>query len=408
MSSELLCGVLVTGQGGQRRSMKRRNHIVTSLAVVLLMFGAALHVADGRSSNAAQEDRRAFLPQVVLGNYQGGNTPESFSFRRERAAIEFRKVRGPEEGGAVLGLGKPGAFDAVWATCPSVLFDGRIYRMWYSSFYDSHMGVGGIGMATSTDGIHWKRANNGQPVLSVGPQGAFDDGQIMGPDVDFDEHLYRMWYTGMASKWGPSGLGYYRIGLATSADGIHWTRAHGGRPVFDLGPPGSFDSVQVATPSVLRVNGKYRMWYAAWSPKTQHRICVADSRDGIHWRRENRGKPVSGLRAPYAYGPAVCRIDGQFLLLYTSSPTLPRGLYAAASSDGFHWRIANGGKPVLPPGSSTDIDGSLTGHACLLKIGHSLKVWYTGYRRERAGIDGWKLRIGLAEMSIGKAGRLDY
>jgi hypothetical protein len=33
-----------------------------------------------------------------------------------------------------------GAFDAKWATCPSVLFDGKLYRMWYSSYYESDVG----------------------------------------------------------------------------------------------------------------------------------------------------------------------------------------------------------------------------------------------------------------------------
>lgn len=66
---------------------------------------------------------------------------------------------------------------------------------------------GGIGMATRTDGINWKRADNGKPVLSVGPEVAFDESQVMGSEVDFDRHFYRMRYTGMASKWGASGLG---------------------------------------------------------------------------------------------------------------------------------------------------------------------------------------------------------
>jgi len=172
--------------------------------------------------------------------------------------------------------------------------------------------------------------------------------------------------------------------------------------VLDLGPPGSFDSVQVATPSVLRRNGEFRMWYAAWSPETQHTVCVADSADGIHWHRENGGKPISGVPGSYAYGPAVCRVDGQFLLLFMTSLSLPRGLYAATSLDGLHWGMANHGGPVLPPGRPSDFDGALTGHACLLKAGPWLKVWYTGYRSEKAGIDGWKLRVGLAEVRISK------
>ena len=53
--------------------------------------------------------------------------------------LRFQKVRGPMTAGAVLDLGQLGNFDEAWATCPSVLFDGKIYRMWYSSVYDTRM-----------------------------------------------------------------------------------------------------------------------------------------------------------------------------------------------------------------------------------------------------------------------------
>lgn len=376
--------------------MKRRSQIVTSLGVFPLIFAAAVYAAEGRPSNTAQQNRSDSHPQVVLGNYQGGNIPATFSSRRQLATIDFRKVREPQKGGAVLGLGKPADFDAVWASCPSVLFDGRIYRMWYSSFYNSHMGVGGTGMAFSTDSINSKRATNGKPVLSVGPQGASDNVQVMGPDVDFDGHLYRTWYAGMASKWGSSALEYYRIGNATSAHGIHWTRAHGGQPLFDLGPPSSVDSGEVAAPPVLRLNDKYRVSYAARSMQTQHTLCVASGRDGAHWHLANERKSVSGLRVNFAYGPTLCQIHGQFFMLYMSSLALSRGLLAATSSDGLLVKMANNGEPLLTPSEPLDFDGSSIRQASLLMVGYCLKVWYTGYRKENGGVYGWTLRVGLA------------
>jgi predicted GH43/DUF377 family glycosyl hydrolase len=316
---------------------------------------------------------------------------------RSISDLKLHKVRGLNTGGAVLGLGQPGQFDDLWATCPSVLYDGTTYRMWYSSLYDSKMGQGGIGLATSSDGTHWKRVNGGRPVLGLGPEGSFDDGQVMGPSVLRDGGRYLMWYTGMNALWGSSGFGFYRIGLATSRDGVHWTRSNGGKPVLDLGPVGSYDEVQVGTPSVLRVGDEYIMWYAAWSPKTQHTICVAKSQDGIHWERQNQGKPVSGLWVSYAYGPAVAKIGSYYLMLYMSSLHLAPGLYAAWSTDGLQWRGINDGSPILSPGQPGDFDDALAGHACLLHVRNHLKVWYTGYRKEEGGIVGWKLRIGLAE-----------
>jgi hypothetical protein len=316
----------------------------------------------------------------------------------EAIGLLVAKVRGDSAGGSVFDTGLKEAFDASWATCPTVLYDGGIYRMWYSSLYDSKMGRGGIGLASGEDGIHWKRECGGDPVLEIGTKDAFDGGQVMGPEVLFDGTQYRMWYTGMAVDWHRSGLGFYRIGLATSADGIHWRRANEGKPVLDLGPEGAPDEVQAATPSILNDPTGYRMWYAAWSPKTDHRLCVARSDDGIHWERENNGQPVVGLDPAYAYGPAVSRWRGQYLLLYMSHVTPSPGLYAALSRDGIQWSMLNAGKPVLRPGLDVDFDEYLVGHPFLLSFSSGVRVWYTGYRREAGGVYGWKLRIGLAEM----------
>jgi predicted GH43/DUF377 family glycosyl hydrolase len=313
--------------------------------------------------------------------------------------IQTNKLIGTETGGAVLDVGRPGAFDAVWVTCPSVLFDGTRYVMWYSSFYDSHMGKGGIGIAISADGIHWTRSNGGKPVLTIGPRGGFDDGQVMGPQVLLEHGMYRMWYTGMSSHWHSSGIGFYRVGLATSTDGVHWTRANHGRPVLDVGPRGAFDEVQAATPSILHENGEYRMWYAAWSPGTGHTICVARSRDGIYWRREERGQPVTGLSEGGAYGPTVSRVGSEYLMLYMRAAGNTRGLNAVTSLEGRTWQSLSD-EPVVKPGQWPAFDSALAGHASLLETADRTLLWYTGYRREEGGQYGWKLRIGMAELQL--------
>jgi sucrose-6-phosphate hydrolase SacC (GH32 family) len=331
---------------------------------------------------------------LLISGCLAAQTVQDLPLTRE---IHFRKIAGTETGGAVLDVGARGAFDAAWTTCPSVLFDGKRYRMWYSSFYESDVGKGGIGYATSEDGIHWKRENQGQPVLEVGPPGSFDDGQVMGPQVLFENGVYRMWYTGMSVHWHSSHLGYYRIGLATSRDGIHWTRGNKGTPVLDVGATGSHDEVQAATPSILREGRGYRMWYAAWAPSFQHTICTATSDDGIHWRRENSGSPVRGLLSGGQYGPTVIRLGSRYLLLYMRNTSETRGLYTATSHDGFNW-TALGTDPAIPTGLEPAFDSSLAGHSSFLAVGNRIIVWYTGYRTESDGVLSWKLRIGAAEV----------
>jgi hypothetical protein len=249
--------------------------------------------------------------------------------------------------------------------------------------------------------VRWTRRQTVRALLSPVEAGrpgieAFDAGQVMGPEVLYEAGQWRMWYTGMSRDRHESGFGYYRIGLATSADGREWSRAAEGRPVVDIGPARACDSVQSATPCVLREADGYRMWYAAWSPEFNHTLAAARSADGLQWVRENGGRPLTGLDPPLAFGPSVCRIGGRYLLLYMALQA-SRGLYAAVSSDGCAWEMANAGQPVLEPGDADAFDGAIVGHPSLLADGPRLRVWYTGYRRDPRGPVGLKLSIGLAE-----------
>jgi len=318
--------------------------------------------------------------------------------------IVFRKVKGNGTGGAVLDVGTPAAFDN-WVTCPSVHFDGKLYRMWYSSMYHSKDGPKGIGLATSVDGLSWRRENGGKPVFTVAPQGAFDSAQILSPVVRFVGGTFLMWYTGIDSSQNSTGLELERIGLATSKDGIHWTRGNGGKPVFGLGSPGSFDDVQVAYPSIIRERGYYRMWYSAYAVDYNHTIGVARSRDGIHWERENNAQPVRGLSPSIAYGPAVVRWRGQYLMLYTGGYSTPRpwGIFGAISNDGTNWQMINDGETFVPFGTGNDFDKDNMSHPAILRSRNRLLVWYTGFNRGSSGVDPLVFRIGLAEAIVKKS-----
>ena len=97
----------------------------------------------------------------------------------------------------------------------------------------------------------------GNPVLDVGPAGAFDDYYVAGPLVLYDDGVYKMWYVGSMG-----GLGNGVIGYAKSDDGIVW-RKHSTKPVLDRGP-GAWDSGEMVAGSVIREGGIYKMWYGGW------------------------------------------------------------------------------------------------------------------------------------------------
>ena len=332
--------------------------------------------------------------------------------------VSFERVAGSAKDGACLSVGDAGKFDSAWLGTPDVHYDGKLYRMWYGASPVLPMYTGEpslIGLATSTDGIHWERANGGEPVLKPGPAGSFDEAQVMGPCVLREGGVWKMWYCGLmkpgtepmpdATKAAlPAGWEVrLRVGLATSTDGVHWQRENGGKPVLDLGPVGSTGDMQIMHPTVLREKDGYRMWYASNSKKLAHSMGLATSPDGVHWKKHRGGAPLEGL-GHYITAPAVHKHGDEYLMLY-SREDLEMNVWvidAAVSTDGFHWKVLNEGKPVADPGPRAPREGkrraeegSCFHNSALLRHGSSLRFWYVenfasgpgGYRIAQGELD---------------------
>ena len=162
-----------------------------------------------------------------------------------------RLTEGPGGPTAAVLAPTPGAFDAVGVTSPHVLFDAGLYKMWYQGI--DGPGVPRIGYATSPDGITWTK--HGVAVLQEGPPGSFDVNGVGSPCVILDGSTYVMYYTGTGVDRR------HRLGIATSDDGIQWTRFFDD-PILDLGPKGSFDESDVRDPWVLQIGAAWHLWFA--------------------------------------------------------------------------------------------------------------------------------------------------
>jgi len=141
----------------------------------------------------------------------------------------------------------PGAWDSQLVTGPTVVQgpDGA-WRLYYAGFGMSNGRMrNGIGLLTSRDGEHWVAdANN--PLLESQP-GAWDD-QMLEQAVVYANGQYYLWYSGWRGDLKPDTA--ISIGLATSPDGIHWTR-HGRNPVITPGAPGTWNDMGVLAPDVV-------------------------------------------------------------------------------------------------------------------------------------------------------------
>jgi len=159
-------------------------------------------------------------------------------------------------GNPVLDLGSPGSWDENEVMHPCVVFDGNIYHMWYNGYGQD---VQRTGYATSEDGVNWTK-HAGNPALTLGDPMAWDDYMLALSGVIFKDNEYKMWYTGGDGTDEDSK--YFRIGYATSPDGIIWSK-YEDNPVLDIGDAGMWDSVGVVTSAVMfdTTMNIYKMWY---------------------------------------------------------------------------------------------------------------------------------------------------
>jgi len=94
----------------------------------------------------------------------------------------------------LIPLGKEGQWDEVWATWASIV---RLNPKDWRIYYTGRDGVGHlrIGLAFSEDGITWEKYRN-NPILEVSPSGFWDSLYVYGPIVWRESTSWKMIFTG--------------------------------------------------------------------------------------------------------------------------------------------------------------------------------------------------------------------
>jgi predicted GH43/DUF377 family glycosyl hydrolase len=249
---------------------------------------------------------------------------------------------------------------------PRVLKVGNVYKMWYT-------GIGTlfqIGLATSTDGINWTKSNP-NPVLTNGQPGSFDADHVDYPSVIYHNNKYWMWYSGWSN-------GIRQIGLATSLDGVNWTK-HSGNPVLTIGPVSAWDAQSTAVPCVI-YDGKFKMWYHGKGLYLQA-AGYAESDDGIHWQKY-QGNPVltplpNSWESNVIGINSVEKVNGIYQMWYGGNDGNTTRFGYAISADGVNWE-RYGSNPILTPGASGAWDSGPLGGFFVLRENNAYKMWYGG------------------------------
>lgn len=256
---------------------------------------------------------------------------------------------------------------------PAVIFDStaNLYRMWFC-YQAFGFGVQWcIGYAVSADGINWFMYSK-NPVLRPGNPGAFDENALFDPFVIKVGNELRMYYDGYnGSIW--------QTGLATSVDGINWTK-YAGNPILTV-RPGTWESIGCNAPKVFHDGNQFVMFYTGHYSLTQAEIGLATSTDGFIWQRSplnpvlRRGP--SGSWDQYSVrGTAAFTGNGRYYLLYDGGAATPIGF--AHSVDGLVWTKYSG-NPVFFPGPPSAWDNARVEIGSIVRQGSLLKFWYSGF-----------------------------
>ena len=219
------------------------------------------------------------------------------------------------EGDPVLDVGPLGAFDDSGVTTSCLVTVGSDRFLYYTGW---SRGVTVPFYLAASVAI----SENGGPFerWSLAPlleRNAVDPFLTASPFVLIGHGRWRMWYVS-ATEWRDTAAGprhYYHIRYAESPDGLSWHRE--GHVAVDYA---SDDEHAFARPWVVHDGDGYRMWFAVRGER--YRIAAAESDDGLTWTRSDTlglnagGGPWESEMVEY---PCVFDWNGRRYMLYNGN-----------------------------------------------------------------------------------------
>jgi predicted GH43/DUF377 family glycosyl hydrolase len=175
----------------------------------------------------------------------------------------------------------------------------------------------------------------------------------------FENGLYRMWYTGYNDNKSETKY----LGLATSPDGINWSR-------YEKNPV--FSQKWTEDMFVFRIEGKYYM-YAEGLHDVSH-LLISD--DGINWQEQGDLKILTtkGDTIPGPYGtPSILIENGKWHLFYERND---EGIWLAVSDDHKIWTNVQD-EPVLKKGPGNYDSGAVASNQ-VIKFKGRYYMYYHG------------------------------
>jgi hypothetical protein len=222
------------------------------------------------------------------------------------------------------------------------------------------------------------------PILTPGPEGAWDGEIIEASDAFKDFGTYYLYYHGNGGQG-------YQLGVATAPGPLGPFTKHGKKPVLGVGPKGSWDAVHVACAMVLKEGtDRYTMWYSGLGRSKLHRgwcIGLATAETPLGPWKKHSANPILD---DFGYVGGVVKSNGKYHL-YTAYPInstgpdySPMALATAEKPEGpwTKWR----GNPILKQGEWGEWDDGGFSEAEVLFHSGVFHMFYGGAKLFRPRI----------------------
>jgi signal transduction histidine kinase/DNA-binding response OmpR family regulator len=212
--------------------------------------------------------------RMWYGACEDGNSNYAIGYAWSLGGLTWTK----SEHNPVLDVGIDGSWDANNVIFPNVRHEDGEYIMWYAGSgnaypYDRLK----VGVARSSDPIHWVKDTVNNPVFEGSDDGSWDDKSTGVFSVDNNGSEYTIWYNGRQSS------GHYQIGRATSVDGVtSWTRDPL-NPIISNGAYGSWDYQETYGQSLCHVGELVEIFYSGINSEIA--IGLAISADGDNFTK---------------------------------------------------------------------------------------------------------------------------
>jgi hypothetical protein len=215
-----------------------------------------------------------------------------------------------------------------------------------------------------------------EPVIRMGPRGAFDDSGVTGGCLVETDRVQHVYYSGWSL--GHDVPFFFFIGCAISTDGGATFEKVSPSPVLGRG---RIDPFLTASPSVLVEGGIWRMWYVSgtgWSLDNEpsYLIRYAESPDGIEWRPSGRVCIDYSYEGEHAIArPHVIKDGSTYRMWYSHRGATYRIGYAE-STDGLAWtrKDAEAGIDV----SAEGWDSEMVAYPWVGDVGGVRRMLYNG------------------------------